>query len=61
MKMVDWAKVLSEVKRRSRNGKISCRTALKLADELGVPPKSIGKAANELKIKIRACQLGCFK
>ena len=56
-----WEKVLSEVKRRSRNGKISCAVALKLADELGVSPKKVGQAANELKIKIRACQLGCFK
>jgi len=58
---ISWAKVLAEVKKRARNGKISCRVALKLADELGVPSRNIGKAANELKIKIRACQLGCFR
>lgn len=61
MEVVKWADILASVKKRSRNGKLACATALKLAEELKVSPKRIGQAANELGIKIRACQLGCFK
>jgi len=56
-----WSDILLEVKRHSRNGKIACTAALKLARELKISTKRIGQAANELGIKIRACQLGCFK
>ena len=31
-----------------------------IAEELGVPYGEIGKAADELDIKIAACELGCF-
>ena len=41
-----------------RNGNCDLQS---LAEELGVSPKKICKAANLLKIKISACQLGCFK
>lgn len=61
MEVVRWTVVLAEVKKRSRNGKLACAAALKLAKELKISPKRIGQAANELGIKIRACQLGCFK
>lgn len=59
--VVKWADILTEVKRRSRNGKIACAAALKLARELKISTRRVGQAANELGIKIRACQLGCFK
>jgi len=50
-----------EIQKLAKDGKIPCKVALELADRLNVPPKKIGEAANELKIKIAACQLGCFK
>lgn len=53
--------VIEKVKEKAVNGKIACRVALDLAAELGVPPKKVGDAANEAKIKIAGCQLGCFK
>jgi len=53
--------VLEAVKNVSKDGRISCTAARKLAEELNVPPLVVGKAANELKIKIFACALGCFK
>ncbi|MGE5576803.1 MAG: hypothetical protein ACM3TT_06345 [Syntrophothermus sp.] len=49
------------LKRRASGGQIACREALALADELDVAPRVVGDAANKLGIKIRACQLGCFK
>ena len=43
-----------------KNGKLSCASAHKVAAELNVPVRTIGNAANELGVKIVACQLGCF-
>ncbi|ABB14709.1 MULTISPECIES: hypothetical protein [Carboxydothermus] len=53
--------IKNEVIRAAKDGKLPCKVALELANRLNVPPKKIGDAANELKIKISACQLGCFK
>jgi hypothetical protein len=53
--------IKAEVEKRAREGRISCKEALKLANELGVSPAEVGRAADELKIKIAGCQLGCFK
>jgi molybdopterin-guanine dinucleotide biosynthesis protein len=48
------------LKTRSAEGKITCSDARTIAEELGVPYKEVGKTANELKIKIKNCELGCF-
>jgi len=45
----------------SAEGQASCKALLALAERLGVPPARIGLACNELEIKIRGCQLGCFR
>jgi len=42
------------------NGTISCAEALRLAEELSLTPAEIGQAADELKVRIVRCQLGCF-
>lgn len=52
--------VKEAVRRAAVDGKISCTRARRLAGELGVSPKEVGQAADELKIKIHACELGCF-
>ncbi len=44
----------------SADGRLSCRAARKLAEELGVRYKEVGEAADELKIRITDCELGCF-
>ena len=44
----------------SKDGKISCKQALRTAGEEDVSPKVLGELLNELKIKIATCQLGCF-
>jgi len=41
-------------------GKITCPAARKLANTLGVSPRVIGDACNQLDIKIHSCALGCF-
>ncbi|MCS7215243.1 MAG: molybdopterin-guanine dinucleotide biosynthesis protein MobB [Thermodesulfovibrio sp.] len=45
---------------KSNNGKITCSEARKIAEELNVGYIEVGKMANELNIKIRKCELGCF-
>ena len=54
------SRVREAVRERSSEGRLSCASALALAEELRVAPLEVGKAANELGIKIVACQLGCF-
>lgn len=48
------------LKERSNDGKITCADARKIAEELNVPYIEVGRVANEFKIKIRKCELGCF-
>lgn len=54
----------TELRRRiedvAKEGRLSCPEARKIADEMGIAPKLIGDACNELKIKISNCALGCF-
>lgn len=52
--------VLEAVKKAATDNRLSCTMARKLAKELDVPVKMIGQAADRLKIKIAACELGCF-
>jgi LAO/AO transport system kinase len=52
--------LLQRIKELSVKGKLTCVDALRLADECGVSPKTVGQTANEAKIKICTCQLGCF-
>ena len=54
------SRVKDAVRERSCDGRLSCASALALAEEFGVAPLEVGEAANELGIKIVACQLGCF-
>ncbi len=48
------------LKDRSNDGRITCSEARKIAEELRVPYIEVGRMANELKIKIKKCELGCF-
>lgn len=48
------------VQNAAKDGKLSCTAARKLADELGVAPREIGQAANDVEVKIFGCELGCF-
>ncbi len=53
-------KILDELKSHVKNNKIACKEALELAKKYDLKPAVIGKKLNELKIKIKGCQLGCF-
>ncbi len=57
---MDKAKLTKRIEALSKNGKISCNQALKLAEEEGISSRDVGNLLNELKIKVMGCQLGCF-
>jgi hypothetical protein len=41
--------------------KITCEQALAIADKVQVSRAALGEYCTKNKIKIRGCQLGCFK
>lgn len=53
-------KVREEIQKRSVDNRLSCSVARKIAEDLSVSLRDIGRAADELKIKITDCELGCF-
>jgi len=57
---MDKAALSKKVEVLSKNGKISCKQALKLAEEEGISSRDLGNLLNELKVKVMGCQLGCF-
>jgi len=57
MKEEELIKKILEI---SKDSKISCREALKLAAKADIPTKKMAKLLDKYKIKIRDCQLGCF-
>lgn len=54
-------RVEEEVGKKAIEGRLPCAIARMIAENLGVSYKTVGKAADGLKIKITSCQLGCFK
>ena len=52
--------ITDAVKKRSRQGALTCPLAFKIAGELAVLPGEVGKAMDLLEINIVKCQLGLF-
>ena len=57
---MDKEKIVDKIKSHTKNNKIACKQALKIAEEEKIPSKELGEMLNEMKIKIAGCQLGCF-
>jgi hypothetical protein len=53
-------KIIDAIQTASRNNRLSCEKAHEISATLNVSLKEIGGICNDLKIKIAACQLGCF-
>ncbi|HVN96549.1 MAG TPA: hypothetical protein VMT62_08985 [Syntrophorhabdaceae bacterium] len=57
---MDKEALTKKLKARAKEGRIACKQALKIAEEEGISSREVGALLNELKIKVRGCQLGCF-
>jgi len=53
-------KIKEEIRKRVKNNRLPCPIARKIALNLSVPYKEVGRAADELQVKITDCELGCF-
>jgi LAO/AO transport system kinase len=53
-------KIKEEIQKKAINNRLPCAVARKIALDLSVPYKEVGIAADELRVKITACELGCF-
>ncbi|HKM39835.1 MAG TPA: hypothetical protein VJ036_06155 [bacterium] len=60
MKVTTKELIQREVKKLAPEGQLACAQAFALAKQLGVKPRVIGQAADDLKIRIVSCQLGLF-
>lgn len=56
----DVGDIKAAIQKAAQDGKMSCTTARGIACELGVAPREIGQVADDMKIKIFGCELGCF-
>ena len=52
--------LIAAVRKASDKGRLTCEKAHELRKEMDVPLTEIGEVCNELNIKIKDCQLGCF-
>jgi hypothetical protein len=52
--------ILEAIKKAGGDGTVTCTELRKIATEFNVPPRVVGEVANNLKIKIKSCELGCF-
>lgn len=59
-KKMDEKLLVDRIMKVSKDGKIACSQALKIAKEEDVSSKEIGELLNKIKVKIINCQLGCF-
>jgi len=50
----------AKIRLAAPQGKIACAAAFRLAGELSLSTQELGKLLDELGIKIKLCQLGCF-
>ena len=44
----------------AKDSRISCKAALELAEQAGIPTQKMAGILNKHKIKVSSCQLGCF-
>ena len=54
-------KIADLLKKEGIDAVIKCEQALSIAKKNDIPVEDIGKFCNTRGIKIRQCQLGCFK
>ncbi len=58
--MLSEEKLKEMIQAEAEDGRITCAQLWKIAGEHEVALEKLGRIADELKIKITRCQLGCF-
>ncbi len=58
--MISEEKIREFVQAEAQENRITCGKMHELSEKHGVSLAELGKAADELKIKIARCELGCF-
>lgn len=53
--------VLEKAKELDGKKQLTCKEAFELAEEFGVQILEVGRICNQKNIRIRRCQLGCFR
>ena len=59
--IMDRKEIEEIIKKKAKDGKLPCAVCFKMAEDLGISNKEMGKILNEMKVKISQCQLGCFE
>jgi hypothetical protein len=59
--MVDRKRLEETILKKSKAGKLPCAVCFKIAEDFGISKREMGKILNEIKVRIRQCQLGCFE
>ena len=54
-------KLKSIIREKAVDGKLPCAKAFHISKEYDISIAKIGRTADEIGIKISACQLGCFR
>jgi hypothetical protein len=59
-KGIDENRLREAILEKVKEQRLSCADAHQLAEVLQISTREIGKMANTMGIKIKACELGCF-
>ena len=52
--------IKNKLAERARDGKITCKDCLAVAEELGIEPAGFARILTDMDTKIVQCQLSCF-
>ena len=52
--------LVAEIEKRAPEGILPCAVAFDIATILGVSPREVGRAADQIRCKLTKCQLGLF-
>lgn len=53
-------RIAAAIQTRLEDGQLPCTAACDLAEALGVAPIEVGRTADQVRIRLSACQLGLF-
>ncbi|MCJ7803091.1 MAG: hypothetical protein MUP18_00660 [Desulfobacterales bacterium] len=58
---MDRDKLEKVILKKAKAGKLPCAMCFKIAEDIKISKREMGKVLNKMKIKISQCQLGCFE